>query len=241
MSLIRYPTEEQLKKLASKGEELLKRVELDPDWQPVVIEFAGTPKSGKSTNIEILNHFFRRIGFKVDAPTEGVSKRTPYHLKRDFMAYNSWALCYAISSLLIGYYNIDRHHIIMLDRGPFDSLAWMRHLMEKGKLSKGDYDIICNFVTLDKWGKLVDRIYLFTCNPEISLKREAESKLILRPGVAMNEDMLSLLKKQYDALKEEVPLESPYLIDTSDTETPIGTSYELACDILNIIESHLNR
>jgi hypothetical protein len=72
--------------------------------------------------------------------------------------------------------------------------------------------------------------------------REAESKLILRPGVAMNDDMLSLLKKQYNALIEEVALgRAPYSVDTTDTKTPIGTSYELACDILTIIESHLNR
>jgi hypothetical protein len=162
MSLIEDPTEEQLKKLELNGDELFKRVVLDSEFQPVLIEFAGSPKSGKSTNIDILNHFFRRIGFKVCATTEGVSKRTPYHLKDDSMAYNSWALCYAISSLLVGYYNVDKPHIVMLDRGAFDSLAWMRYLREKGKLSTVDYDAISAFATLNKWRSLVDRIYLFT-------------------------------------------------------------------------------
>jgi putative protein kinase ArgK-like GTPase of G3E family len=54
-------------------------------FNPFVIEFAGSPKSGKSTNIEILVHFFKRMGFKVWAPVEGASRRTPYQLKRDLV------------------------------------------------------------------------------------------------------------------------------------------------------------
>ena len=30
-----------------------------------VIEFAGTPKSGKSTSVEAIRHFFARNGFRV--------------------------------------------------------------------------------------------------------------------------------------------------------------------------------
>ena len=38
---------------------------------PVFIEFAGTPKSGKSTCIDTVSHFFRRTGYKVLAPNRG--------------------------------------------------------------------------------------------------------------------------------------------------------------------------
>ena len=51
--------------------------------RPVFVEFAGTPKSGKSTCIEIVRHFFRRLDYKVLAPAEGASRRTPYYLKDD--------------------------------------------------------------------------------------------------------------------------------------------------------------
>lgn len=59
---------------------------------PVVVEFAGSPKAGKSTTIDIVAHFFKRMKYKVWAPTEGASKRTPYHLKRDLVAFNTWTL-----------------------------------------------------------------------------------------------------------------------------------------------------
>jgi putative protein kinase ArgK-like GTPase of G3E family len=51
--------------------------------RPRFIEFAGTPKSGKSTCIDTVSHFFRRNGYKVLTPTEGASKRTPYYLKEN--------------------------------------------------------------------------------------------------------------------------------------------------------------
>jgi putative protein kinase ArgK-like GTPase of G3E family len=46
--------------------------------RPFFVEFSGTPKSGKSTCIDIVSHFFRRMQYKVLAPSEGASKRTPY-------------------------------------------------------------------------------------------------------------------------------------------------------------------
>src|SRR5436309_9566104 len=72
---------------------------------PVVVEFSGSPKSGKTTNIDVLEHFFKRKGFRIWAPTEGAGKRTPYHLRRDLVAFNTWSLNYAISELLVAYYN----------------------------------------------------------------------------------------------------------------------------------------
>lgn len=232
--------EKDFEDLLSRAQKISQKVTSDPEWQPVVIEFAGSPKSGKSTNIDILNHFFRRTGFNVYAPTEGVSKRTPYHLKRDLMAYNSWALCYAISELLVGCYNVDKYHIVILDRGPFDSLAWMRLLLEDGKLNKEDYNTILGFVTLDKWKNLVKRIYLFTCDPKVSMKRELDAKLIRLPGAVMNKNMLASLKTQYELLKKELNSEnSLYPVDTTNTKSPLDTAYPLAVDIINIMESQL--
>ncbi len=86
--------------------------ELPSDHKPVVIEFAGSPKAGKSATIDILAHFFKRMGFQVWAPTEGASKRTPYHLKRNLIAFNTWTLNYAISELLVAYFNVDHQDLI---------------------------------------------------------------------------------------------------------------------------------
>lgn len=203
---------------------------------PIVIEFAGSPKSGKSTTIDIVSHFFKRLGFRVWAPTEGASKRTPYQLKQDLVAFNSWSLNYAISEILLAFHNVEPHDLVILDRGPFDSLAWMRVLKSQNEISEDEYTVIKNYAMLDKWAKVVKRIFLFTCTPDISLKRENDSKLITRPGTAMNSDMLSALLEQYNSLADELKDYPVKEIDTSQKTTPLDTSYVVACDLLEFLK-----
>jgi len=90
---------------------------------PIMIEFAGTPKSGKSSSIEVISHFFYRHGMNVYAPTEGVSKRTPPALKEDLLYYNTWAACYALMQMFEACYHTDNYELAIFDRGIFDFLA----------------------------------------------------------------------------------------------------------------------
>ena len=202
---------------------------------PIVIEFSGSPKSGKSTTIDIVGHFFKRSGFRVWAPTEGASKRTPYQLKRDLVAFNSWSLNYAISEILLAFHNVEPHDLVILDRGPFDSLAWMGVLKDQSKISENEYNVIRNYALMDKWAKVVSQIFLFTCTPEISLQRENASKLITGPGTAMNKDMLLALLGQYNLLEGELQDYPVKKIETSQSESPLPTSFQVAEVILNLM------
>lgn len=207
---------------------------------PVVVEFAGSPKAGKSTTIDIVGHFFKRMKYKVWAPTEGASKRTPYHLKRDLVAYNTWTLNYAISELLVSYHNVDQQHLILMDRGPFDSLAWMGLLVERKDLDKDDFKTIEQFALHPRWIGLIDRLYLFTCDPATSLRRETESKLTTEAGVAMNPKMLDLLIAQYKQLETKLGHYPVHPVATGEHTTPKQTSYRVACDLMDIFEARVN-
>jgi predicted ATPase len=203
----------------------------------VVLEFAGSPKSGKTTNIDIVTHFFKRMGAQVWAPTEGASKRTPYHLRRDLVAFNTWSLNYAISELLVAYYNVDRQDIVILDRGPFDSLAWMRLLHDRGDLSQEEYQIIERFALHPKWWNLVRRVFLFTCTPDVSMARENESKLTHGPGTAMNTETLQALLSQYKQLHQQYCTRCPvYPIDTSETTSPLESAKTIVEEVLSAME-----
>jgi putative protein kinase ArgK-like GTPase of G3E family len=48
----------------------LVRVHLEFASRAFVIEFAGTPKSGKSTAVEAIRHFFSRLHFRVHVLAE---------------------------------------------------------------------------------------------------------------------------------------------------------------------------
>lgn len=235
------PSEDDLERIGKKAEAIQAR--LNELRAPVIIEFSGSPKSGKTTNIDIIEHFFKRSKFKVWAPSEGASKRTPYNLRRDLVAFNSWSLNYAISELLLSYHNIDMPHLVILDRGPFDSLAWMGVLQHDKKLSPEDYAVIRNFALLPKWADVIDRIYLFTCAPDISLERENALKLTERSGLAMNSGMLENLLQQYTSLAKN---ESKYPVVTVSTDNTTGkdgpknSAFAIVSDLLECFSKRLD-
>lgn len=237
------PTKEELKSLEERAREVVGQLTKQGEPPIVAIEFAGSPKAGKSTNIDTVTHFFKRLGLKVWAPTEGVSKRTPYHLKHDWVYYNSWALNYAISELIIGYHYVDKHHLVILDRGPFDSLAWMSLLKKQGKLTGDEYQRIERFALHPKWSDLIDKLYLFTCDPGVSMERELALKLIKTDGSALNHDTLSGLLDEYEALQDH--LDGEYSgkilpITTSKESTPKQSAYQIAKDVIEIFERKLD-
>ena len=136
--------------------------------RPYFVEFAGTPKSGKSTCIDTVGHFFRRNDYKVLAPTEGASKRTPYYLKEDLVSFNVWSACYALTHILEGLHGSDEFRIAFLDRGLFDALAWFELLGAEGDIDAVQRDTIQKFLLMDKWRSVIDAVFLFRTDPETS-------------------------------------------------------------------------
>lgn len=243
------PTAEQLDDLGRRAVDVRdrwihqarRRSHGDPDVPPVVIEFAGSPKAGKSSTIEIVEHFFRRAGFRVFAQIEGASRRTPASLKGDLVAFNVWSLNYAVSELLLAANSVERPNIILLDRGPFDAIAWMRLLEGPDGLSSLDRQAVEAYALLDKWIRLIDRAFLFTCEPAVSLEREVEQKLTAKPGRAMNGDFLDALLAEYRQVQRE--LEARYPIEAFDTTrgtSSKGLAFKVADRILQIADQRLN-
>ena len=124
----------------------------NPSARPVFVEFSGTPQSGKSTCIDIVSHFFRRVDFNVLAPTEGASKRTPYYLRNGLVAFNTWSASYALTHILEGLHHSDKYHLAILDRGLFDALVWFQLLKSDGEISPETCKTIQNFISLKNGG-----------------------------------------------------------------------------------------
>ena len=210
-------------------------------FMPLVVEFAGSPKSGKSTNIDIVTHFFKRVGFRVWSPTEGASKRTPFQLRRNLVAFNTWALNYAINEILLSCQHPEPYDLVILDRGVFDSLAWMRLLRDREELTDGEYRAIESFALHPKWADTVGRICLFTCAPQTSMSREHETKLIFGEGTAMKGGMLAPLLRQYESLRDEFGDKYPIQnFSTDNGATPRETGGKIADDILSLLEKKVN-
>ena len=211
--------------------------------RPLFVEFSGTPKSGKSTCIDIVTHFFRRIGYKVLAPTEGASKRTPYYLKDDLMAFNTWSASYALMHVLEGLHGSDKYHLAILDRGLFDALAWFELLSSDGRVSAEDRDSVHNFLRISRWRSVIDMVLLFRADAETSLKRENSDKLIEEPGRAMNPDFLDQLNDAYGTVEARYAMDFPLInIDTSESQdtNPRTTAASAVGLILDKFELKVN-
>lgn len=219
------PTDNQKKELQRKAEDTLECLKKRTRSRPLFVEFAGTPKSGKSTCIDTVNHFFRRSGYKVLAPTEGASKRTPYYLKDDLVAFNAWSATYALTHILEGKYGTDEYHIVILDRGLFDALAWFELLKTKGTVDSKDCSAIHQFLLVGHWRDLVDVVFLFQTDPDTSLNRENQNKLIEEHGQTMNPGFLQDLNAAYDTTRK---LYSNKFKRFCNINTHLGQSTELS-------------
>ena len=230
--------EEQLRMLQEEARVL--RQSFEPN-RPLFVEFAGTPKSGKSTCIDIVNHFFRRLNYKILAPTEGASKRTPYYLREDLFSFNTWSATYALTHILEGRHGSDQYQLVIMDRGLFDALAWFELLKSKDQVSKDqiseeDCQTIQNFLMIAHWRELVDIVFLFETDPDTSLERENRDKLIEEPGQAMNPDFLRSLNGAYQTTRDKYSTQFRefHVVNTRSNQdtTPQSTGFEVATKII---------
>ena len=205
---------------------------------PVFVEFSGSPKSGKSTCIDIVAHFFRRMEFNVLAPTEGASKRTPYYLRRDLVAFNTWSASYALTHILEGLNHSDKYHLAILDRGLFDALAWFEYLKIERKISDADCAKVQEFIRIDHWRSKIDAVFLFTADPETSMQRENADKLIWEPGLVMNTETLTSLKAALEQARQSFGSEFRNFIEVDTSEgkgtSPKSTARDVADQVLDL-------
>ncbi|MBB6307330.1 hypothetical protein [Xanthobacter tagetidis] len=175
-----------LERLASKVLELKRRVR---PRRPIVIEFAGSPKAGKTSALNSLDIFLRRNGFRTRILTERASV-CPIPNKFD-PVFNVWTGCAALNQLLDTISNnalkID---VIIMDRGFFDAICWFEWQAHKGLLRSNDFDNFVNFFLSPRFRMLIDLIVAFESDPETSIEREYRNLLTRKEGSVMRKDVL---------------------------------------------------
>ena len=230
--MTRNVSDDDLSKLRADAESVLKGLEANQQAKPFFIEFSGTPKSGKSTCIDSVSHFFRRLGFRVLSPTEGASRRTPRYLRDNLFRFNIWSASYALTHILEGLSSPEKHHIAILDRGLFDALVWFQLLSDRGEISLVDMKKVHEFFLINEWVDVVDSVFLFQADPKTSLERENADKLVSDPGTAMNPDTLEQLNLAYKSVRRTHGNRFKFVheIDTGEGQntTTKTTAYEVA-------------
>ena len=131
------------------------------DFKPLVVEFAGSPKRAKAQPLTPSPTFLNAPDSRMVADRRR-QQANAVPIAPRLGGINAWALNYAVSEILVACHSAEPCDLVILDRGPFDSLAWMRLLRDRNELSDDEYDRFERFARHPKWAGIGLRLYLFT-------------------------------------------------------------------------------
>lgn len=185
--------------------------------RPIIIEFSGSPKSGKSQAATSLTIFLKRNGFNVRVLTERASvspvtdKRSPF--------FNAWTGC-SILTGLIPYLSeaVSDVDVLIADRGIFDTLSWFTWLVDNGSMSEAEKNGMVGFFLTKRFRQSTDLVLAFTASPEASMEREYANLLTRKFGSIMAPNVLqSYVGSVKKAIDEYGPMfKKVNALDTSD-------------------------
>ena len=207
--------------------------------RPFFIEFSGTPKAGKTTIINSLRLFLNRNGYKVSVLVERAS--TAPIVNKLHMHFNVWTACQTLCQMLDSTQWPERNHIVILDRGLFDALAWMDWMFHRDALGRDEMDKVIDFLTLDSWRQLIDIVFIMVTTPEVSLEREYKDQVTKKPGRIMTAEALAKFNESTERTKETYGhlFRQMTEISTSNNIQPQETGREVVKTTLDTIRKIL--
>ncbi len=207
--------------------------------RPIIIEFCGSPKAGKTSCINSLELFLKRNGFTVEIVQERANV-CPVADKRSPM-FNIWTSCMSIANM-IGV--LERKEsscdVLILDRGVFDAFCWFNWLSKKKMFDNQQRMIVENFLSMDLLINRIDIVFVFTAKPIVSIKREYANLLTNKPGSIMNR---KVLQEYLYSIEETIEMKQNIFhnvlkIDTSEkNQDEVGK--EVTESILNTLQDAL--
>ena len=204
---------------------------------PYVIEFTGTPRTGKTTLIHNLYDFFKKKGFVVEVLEEFTTskkyKREIYPLLKEKSKniVNIEIPKYVLKQLEEAITN--KPDIILVDRSLLDRLIWVDRLYIKNGMTKEEYEDYKNlYIPLIK--EKINMIVGTYTDSLTSLKRDYCANLSMEERSFLNKKNVeefnsSLLSIQKLARNENINF---HLFDTTD-KSQRQISFEVVDAILN--------
>lgn len=228
-----------LKKLHAMKMELQKLKSLCQLSKPFIVEFSGTPRTGKTTTINNLYDFFKKGGFDVELVSEFTTSKFYKEVFCDKIA--SMSIADRHIAIIEEVYNQlqkssrSNKEIVLIDRSINDRQIWNYRKYLSRDISEEVY-----LKLREKYSNLslemIDFLVVTYANPLVSLKRDYHSSLALEQRRFLNEENIkdyndaligveSLLEKSVDAM---------CLLDTS-TISSRDTSTIVAYNILPVM------
>lgn len=230
---------EKLKRLHAQKLELQRLKNLCTLSKPFVIEFSGTPRTGKTTTINNLYDFFKKGGFSTTIIEEfTTSKYYKEVFKKKYQDVSStesnMGILEEVTKQLKEAINSNKE-IILIDRSINDRQIWNYRRYKKGQMPEELYqESKEKYSSISK--ELIDFLIVTYADPLVSLKRDYYSSLALEERHFLNIDNITEYNNSLKELKELLnnSVENLLLLDTSS----IGindVSVEIASQILPVL------
>lgn len=162
--------------------------------RPFMVEFTGSPSSGKTTTIDALDQLLKGQGMRVLRPQEGAE--VIRHIPRTTPLYNLRTGLYALQNL-IDLSSGHQYDIVIFDRGVFDTHIWMQYWRSKGKLSEEEEAFYQQFFLSRFWVNHIDAAYFVVCDAEVAMQREHRISLTGHEGNFTNPETITKLMNFY--------------------------------------------
>lgn len=185
--------------LQERAEEAARRFRTDAR-RPIVIEFAGVPKAGKTSTISQIQTFLKRCGFRVKVVVERASV-CPIVDKRH-ATFNVWTACTTLAQILENTQEPPRPddpQILILDRGLFDAITWFTMMDRLSRIRTEDRKVIEEFLLLPEWRRRLTGVIVMLVSPDEAMVREQGVLPVEGIGSIMNRDVLARMRETVEA------------------------------------------
>jgi predicted NUDIX family phosphoesterase/predicted ATPase len=217
--------------------------------KPVVIEFAGSPKAGKTTTLSTLHAFLKRCGFKVEVVIERASV-CPIRDKKH-ANFNIWTACTTLAQILEKTQHQhqpephpDAPEILILDRGLFDAIVWLAMMEQLARIQKEELEIVERFLLMPDWRKRIFGVIVMTASPDDSMAREkGDLPVEGAEGSIMNETWLAKFRQTILSVCKRLDRQFRiFHVDTSEKESRNNrkkTAEKVAGIVLDLVSEQL--
>jgi len=165
-----------------------------------LLEFIGTPRAGKTTQIKLLKRYLEKRGLRVKVVTD---RFRASHIKTPPNEVIAYKLVF-FSKALEDYFRYkDKYDVMIIDRGFYDSIIWFETERRLGHLTPKRADELKK--TFFEYTKKVDKIVCLLINPEESQLRHTKTKHMKVDDVGMSKSYLEALRKAYQSYRNQWP------------------------------------
>lgn len=209
--------------------------------KPYLVEFTGTPRTGKTTLINNIKDYFEKGSFNINVIEEFVSSE---YYKNVIKPFNENKTNYEVNRLIMKEINKivnkeikSNKDITIFDRGIYDRCIWMQRALNLNLVNEEEAQNFIFSYLLEAQNKVDSLIITYADNQE-ALKRDYVNSLALEPRNFLNLDNIMQFNKALIEMKELFLMDNPnfYFVDTTNL-TSNEVSIEVTKHILNDMEN----